>query len=52
MSQESNIASQQAFGAEVDSIRGVQISRFVDDKLAERWGSSERLGMLGQLGLA
>ncbi len=52
MSQESNIASQQAFAAEVDSIRGVQISRFVDDKLAERWGSSERLAVLGQLGLA
>ena len=52
MSQESNVASQQAFAAEVDSIRGVQISRFVDDKLAERWGSSERLAVLGQLGLA
>lgn len=52
MSKESNIASQQAFGAEVDSIRGVQISRFVDDKLAERWGSSDQIGMLSQLGLA
>ncbi len=36
----------------VFSIRGVQISRFVDDKLAERWGSSDQLGMLSQLGLA
>jgi len=36
----------------VFSLRGVQISRFVDDKLAERWGSSDQLGMLSQLGLA
>ena len=36
----------------VFSIRGVQISRFVDDKLAERWGSSDQIGMLSQLGLA
>ena len=36
----------------VFSIRAVQISRFVDDKLAERWGSSDQLGMLSQLGLA
>lgn len=33
-------------------IRGVQIGRFVDGKLAERWGSSDQLGMLTQLGLA
>ncbi len=36
----------------VFSIRGVQISRFVDDKLAERWGSSDQIGMLSQFGLA
>jgi len=36
----------------VFSIRGVQISRFVDGKLAERWGSSDQLGLLTQLGLA
>ena len=33
------------------TFRGVQISRFEDGKLAERWGSSDQLGMLGQLGL-
>lgn len=34
------------------SFRGVQIGRFADGKLVERWGSSDQLGMLGQLGLA
>jgi hypothetical protein len=29
----------------------MQISRFADGKLVERWGSSDQLGMLGQLGL-
>jgi predicted ester cyclase len=38
-------------GKEV-SYRGVQISRFADGKLVERWGSSDELGMLHQLGLA
>ncbi|MDY0914537.1 MULTISPECIES: ester cyclase [Rathayibacter] len=33
-------------------IRGMQISTFVDGKLAERWGSSDELGILTQLGLA
>lgn len=33
-------------------IRGMQIGRFVDGKLAERWGSSDQLGMLVELGLA
>ncbi len=33
-------------------IRGLQISTFVDGKLAERWGSSDELGILTQLGLA
>jgi steroid delta-isomerase-like uncharacterized protein len=31
-------------------IRGVQISRFRDGKMVERWGSSDELGMLQQLG--
>jgi len=34
------------------SFRGVQIGRFADGKLVERWGSSDQLGMLTQLGLA
>lgn len=34
------------------SVRGVQISRFEDGKLVERWGSSDQLGILTQLGLA
>ena len=34
------------------SIRVVQISKIVDGKLVERWGSSDQLGMLTQLGLA
>ena len=33
-------------------VRGVQIARFADGKLVERWGSSDGLGMLTQLGLA
>jgi len=33
------------------SIRGIQISRFASGKLVERWGSSDELGMLTQLGL-
>ena len=32
--------------------RGVQISKFADGKLAERWGSSDELGIMTQLGLA
>lgn len=32
-------------------IRGMQIGRFEDGKLIERWGSSDQLGMLAQLGL-
>ncbi|WP_327120856.1 ester cyclase [Streptomyces sp. NBC_01341] len=32
--------------------RGMQISRFEDGKLVERWGSSDELGMMRQLGLA
>jgi steroid delta-isomerase-like uncharacterized protein len=33
-------------------IRGMQISRFKDGKMVERWGSSDELGMLRQLGIA
>ncbi|WUH91729.1 ester cyclase [Streptomyces sp. NBC_00433] len=33
------------------SFRGMQISRFVDGMLVERWGSSDELGMMRQLGL-
>lgn len=32
--------------------RGVQIARFVDGKMVERWGSSDELGILKQLGVA
>lgn len=32
-------------------VRGMQIGRFTDGKLAERWGSSDQLGMMTQLGL-
>ncbi|MHA3701797.1 ester cyclase [Jatrophihabitans sp. YIM 134969] len=34
------------------SVRGVQISRISDGKLIERWGSSDELGIMKQLGLA
>jgi len=32
-------------------IRGLQISRFKDGKMVERWGSSDELGLLTQLGV-
>jgi steroid delta-isomerase-like uncharacterized protein len=32
-------------------IRGMQISKFKDGKMVERWGSSDELGMLRQLGI-
>jgi steroid delta-isomerase-like uncharacterized protein len=32
-------------------IRGLQISKFRDGKMVERWGSSDQLGMLQQLGI-
>lgn len=32
-------------------VRGMQISKFADGKMVERWGSSDQLGMLQQLGL-
>jgi steroid delta-isomerase-like uncharacterized protein len=31
-------------------IRGMQISKFKDGRMVERWGSSDELGMLQQLG--
>lgn len=31
-------------------VRGVQIGRFVDGMIVERWGSSDELGILSQLG--
>jgi steroid delta-isomerase-like uncharacterized protein len=33
------------------NVRGVQIGRFADGKLVERWGSSDQLGIMTQLGL-
>ncbi|MFC9530338.1 ester cyclase [Streptomyces sp. NPDC057717] len=46
------LMGQPATGKKV-SYRGMQISRFDGDgKLVERWGSSDELGMLRQLGLA
>src|SRR5450755_1540061 len=32
------------------SARGVQVSRFEEGKLVERWGSSDQLGILQQIG--
>ena len=32
-------------------VRGVQISRFAEGKMTERWGSSDEVGILTQLGL-
>lgn len=32
-------------------VRGMQIGRFEDGRLAERWGSSDQLGIMTQLGL-
>jgi steroid delta-isomerase-like uncharacterized protein len=32
-------------------IRGLQFSKFKDGKMVERWGSSDELGMLRQLGV-
>ena len=33
-------------------VRGVQIGRFEDGKIVERWGSSNELGIMQQLGAA
>jgi steroid delta-isomerase-like uncharacterized protein len=35
----------------VIKVRGMQIGRFADGKLVERWGSSDQLGIMTQLGL-
>lgn len=32
-------------------IRGLQISKYKDGKMVERWGSTDELGMLQQLGI-
>ncbi len=32
-------------------VRGMQIGRFSDGKLVERWGASDQLGIMTQLGL-
>ena len=32
-------------------VRGMQISRFADDVMVERWGSTDELGIMKQLGL-
>ncbi len=31
-------------------VRGMQIARYENGKIAERWGSSDQLGMLEQIG--
>lgn len=31
-------------------VRGMQIGRFIDGKMVERWGSSDELGILKQIG--
>ncbi len=33
-------------------VRGMQIGRFEDGKMVERWGSSDELGILKQIGAA
>lgn len=33
-------------------VRGVQIGRFADGRIVERWGSTDELGILRQLGAA
>ena len=33
-------------------VRGIQVGKFVDGKMTERWGSTDQLGMLQQLGLS
>ena len=34
------------------NIRGMQISKFQDGKMVERWGSSDELGILKQIGVS
>ena len=40
-----------ATGRPID-VRGVQITRFADGMMVERWGSSDQHGILSQLGAA
>ncbi len=49
-----HLGSLQGHGATGKSvkIRGLQISRFSGGKMVERWGSSDEMGMMTQLGLA
>lgn len=41
----------EATGKSVE-VRGMQISRFAEGKLTERWGSTDEVGILAQLGLS
>jgi predicted ester cyclase len=34
------------------TVRGIQVGRFTDGKMTDRWGSTDTLGILQQLGLA
>ncbi|WP_375400119.1 ester cyclase [uncultured Amnibacterium sp.] len=34
------------------TVRGIQVAKFEDGKIVERWGSTDQLGILQQLGLA
>ena len=34
------------------TVRGIQVGKFVDGRMTERWGSTDQLGMLEQLGLS
>lgn len=40
----------QATGRTIE-VRGLQISRFAEGKMTERWGSTDEMGILTQLGL-
>ena len=33
-------------------VRGIQVGRFVDGRMTERWGATDTLGILQQLGLS
>jgi steroid delta-isomerase-like uncharacterized protein len=33
-------------------VRGIQVAKFVDGRIAERWGATDEKGILAQLGLA
>ena len=34
------------------SVRGIQVGKFVDGKMTDRWGATDTLGILQQLGLS